>query len=410
MRKYANANVSDGEDIRKRRRSALIKLAVLMTFSLIIWIFSSIAWFSMNKDVDGNGMGVTTADLPFEVAVSAPYTNSPDYSSLLQSQLSYNTSAHETSGNVGEIKCLMNDATADPTNPMRGMQPGSYGSITFMIKPKITGTYTIHFDIAAVGYHAEFETDNAGALQPNILKNTTVNGESVPVFYSLADYAELQSGIISELEAISSPTPEQREKLASAREDVANSPKASRFLKGHILFFENWSSSTKYYSDFIDPEIGFDRTYTFTADDVAGTMTAARTEELTVTLYWIWPNTFAQIVLDNGNTYLNERDAAMFGSTQPAISGQTPREKMIAYIASHSDLFFESTNAVFSDTIDPDSGEVTETAASKIAALIAGLSSNPDDIVPLNNGYNNSDQIIGENVQILFTEITASVP
>ena len=143
MRKYANANVSDGEDIRKRRRSALIKLAVLMTCSLIIWIFSSIAWFSMNKDVDGNGMGVTTSDLPFEVAVSAPYTNSPDYSSLLQSQLSYNTSAHETSGNVGEIKCLMNDATADPTNPMRGMQPGSYGSITFMIKPKITGTYTI---------------------------------------------------------------------------------------------------------------------------------------------------------------------------------------------------------------------------------------------------------------------------
>ncbi|WP_303825908.1 hypothetical protein [Ruminococcus flavefaciens] len=42
MRKYANSSASDGEDIRKRRRSALIKLAVLMTFSLIVWIFSSI--------------------------------------------------------------------------------------------------------------------------------------------------------------------------------------------------------------------------------------------------------------------------------------------------------------------------------------------------------------------------------
>jgi len=42
MRKHTKYASASGEDIRKRRRSTLIKLAVLLTFSLIVWIFSSI--------------------------------------------------------------------------------------------------------------------------------------------------------------------------------------------------------------------------------------------------------------------------------------------------------------------------------------------------------------------------------
>ena len=42
MRKHINYTSAAGEDIRKRRRSPLIKLAVLLAFSLIVWIFSSL--------------------------------------------------------------------------------------------------------------------------------------------------------------------------------------------------------------------------------------------------------------------------------------------------------------------------------------------------------------------------------
>ena len=396
-----NGAVLTEKERRKMRRNALIKMGAMGLFILIVLIFSSIAWFTMNREVEGTGAQMRSTDTPFEVAVVAPYTNTPDYSALLQSQFSFDTTKHETGSGTSEIKCLMTDATADANNPMRGMQPGSYGTITFQIKPKSAGTYTLHFDIATAGYHAEFATNAEGAILPNQLKTKTVEGKQVPIFYSLADYTEMQAEVISDSNA-------EQQQIADAREDVVNCPKAARFLQGHILFFENWDSSTKYYSKFINPSAGFNRSYTFTADDVAGNITSDRQEELTVTLYWIWPNTFGQMVLDNGNINLSERDAAMFSSSQTAVNGQSPREELTTYITAHGDQFFESTNAMFSDTVVNE--VVTETEAAKIAASIAGLSTNPDNIIPLSNGYNNADQIIGENVQILFAEITASMP
>ena len=409
----------DDEDIKKLlaiRKRNLIRFGSLAVLAFVVWLFATIAWFTSNKDVGSSGMGVKVGAMPFEVKVSSPYTNSPDYSALLNSHFSYDITHHETGSGVGGIKCLMTDATADPTNPMRGLQPGSHGTVTFQIKPKAVGTYTLHFDIATIGYHAEFNLNDDGALRPDKKKKKTINGEEVPIFYSLADYADMQAKKVFELAAVVSPSPQQQADLANAREDVANCPKAARYLQGHILFFENKNSTTSFYSDLIEPEIGFDRTYTFTADDVDGTIDTARQEQLTVTLYWIWPNTFGQIVLDNGDRNLSERDPAMFSSAQTAdpVSEKTPRQELIEYIASHGSLFFDSTNAMFTDTVatDPDTNESTliETAADKIVASINGLSTNPDNIYPLSNGYNNADQIIGENVQILFAEISAYIP
>ena len=138
-------------------------------------------------------------------------------------------------------------------------------------------------------------------------------------------------------------------------------------------------------------------------------MSTERQEQLTVTIYWIWPNTFSQMMLDNGHKNLGEQDLAMFSSSQTADAetGKTPREELIDYICANNSYFFESTNSIFSDTTDENTGEVI-TASSKIQAQIQALSQNPDNIIALGNGYNNADQIIGENVQILFAEIKVS--
>ena len=271
------------DDFKKIRRMSYIKMVAMVGIVVAVIAFSSIAWFTMSREVEGTGTQMTSSDLPFEVAVTAPYTNTPDYSALLQSHFLYDITKHETGGSTGGIKCLMTDATADPNNPMRGMQPGSYGTITFQIKPKSIGTYTLHYDIATVGYHAEFKTNSEGAVLPNQLETEVIEGKQVPKFYSLVDYAEMQEDVITELGVKESLTQTEQQQLAEAREDVGNCPKAERFLQGHILFFEDWDSSTKYYSKFIDPSIGFDRSYTFTADDVAGTITSDRQKEW----YWI---------------------------------------------------------------------------------------------------------------------------
>ena len=52
-------------------------------------------------------------------------------------------------------------------------------------------------------------------------------------------------------------------------------------------------SANSYYARRIDPEEGFDREYTVT-DEMVG-------QPQQVIVYWIWPNTFAQMEYDNGN-------------------------------------------------------------------------------------------------------------
>ncbi|MCR4644917.1 MAG: hypothetical protein K5695_05850 [Oscillospiraceae bacterium] len=359
----------------------------------------TIAWFTMNREVENSGVQLRSNELPFEVAVTEPYTNPLDYSTLLSTRLSYDTTAHETGGNVDSIKCLMVDETEDVNNPNRGLQPGSHGTLSFRIIPKVTGTYTLHFNVAAHGYHAAFLTDNEGALQPAQLATEVVEGETGYVFYALPEYAASQADRVEELEDATEAatlSPAEYEELVTAREDSVNCPKAEQFMKGHMLFFEERDRATGLYSGFIDPGSSFDRTYTFTASDVAGTLSAERQAELTVTIYWIWPNTFGQIVLDNGNASLSSRDPAMFSSSQTAPEGeQTPREVLVDFVCGNKQYFFESTNSIFADS-------------NSIRTAIGSLPTTPDIIIPLSNGYNNADQIIGENVQILFAEIIVS--
>ena len=95
MRKHINYTSAAGEDIRKRRRSTLIKLAVLLTFSLIVWIFSSIAWFTMNKDLEGAGAQMTSDDVEYELSVDNSIRSAPDtvtdYDTILSETFGYNT-------------------------------------------------------------------------------------------------------------------------------------------------------------------------------------------------------------------------------------------------------------------------------------------------------------------------------
>ncbi len=89
-------------------------------------------------------------------------------------------------------------------------------------------------------------------------------------------------------------------------------------------------SANSYYARRIDPEEGFDREYTVT-DEMVG-------QPQQVIVYWIWPNTFAQMEYDNGN--LNLIDPAMFSSNQAAYELEdettiTPRAELMSFIAAH---------------------------------------------------------------------------
>ena len=93
--KKTQKNISSlGKVELKRRKASLIKLGIMLVFSVIVFIFSSVAWFSSNTDVTGNGMGVQViCDNSFDINFRAfKYDmNEGSSSEILDYDISNNT-------------------------------------------------------------------------------------------------------------------------------------------------------------------------------------------------------------------------------------------------------------------------------------------------------------------------------
>lgn len=58
MNKQNNNEHQYSVEALKRRRASLFKIGSVMVLAFIVWVFSSIAWFTSNKDVTAGGAGV----------------------------------------------------------------------------------------------------------------------------------------------------------------------------------------------------------------------------------------------------------------------------------------------------------------------------------------------------------------
>ena len=133
------------------------------------------------------------------------------------------------------------------------------------------------------------ESDSSGETEAGTKQHDVVRQGVVDI-----DPAQITSGTLESL----------NDRMISDSSSAAKYQDAMNYLKGHILFYESYiplteaelngsSDSHSYYARRIDPEEGFDREYTVT-DEMVG-------QPQQVIVYWIWPNTFAQMEYDNGN-------------------------------------------------------------------------------------------------------------
>ena len=350
----------DLDEEMRLRKIKLIKIGSIMMFVAIMMIFMTLGWFVSNKNVSTNNNGVKLTDMPYELSVPDRTGAVTAYDSYLQNDLGYDTALLTTGSGSASIKWVMTDETRKKSTD--GLRPGSYGSLTFYVVPSHTGTMTIHFDLSLQGFYAEFDDE------PTVIKTGTLK--------SLSDkYTEL-----------------------SQSEQPGDSARASKFaeaqnlIKGHFLFYENKkvlteTDGSEYYSNLIDTQTGFDRTFTFSQAGEEG--------KKEVTIYWIWPNTFSQIMYDNGNNALY--DDAMFSSSQATYlsditeTAVSPRDELKSFISSNCTYYFNS-NSISNDNI------------SSLLTL-----NDPDSIIVLSNGYNNADQVIGETTKLVLLELT-SIP
>ena len=314
-------------------------------------------------------MSIRSSGIPFDLSVDSSIRNASGtvkaYDTILSGTFGYSTTELST-GITDKIKWVMTDETR--TDVKTGIKPGSYGNFTFNVIPRVSGNLKVHFTIDLTGYYARFELDENNVIDPT----------------------QISFGTLESLE----------DRMISDSGSAAKYQNAMNYLKGHILFYESYTTLTEtelngstdshtYYAKRIDPEEGFDREF-IVNDEMVG-------QPQQVIVYWIWPNTFAQMEYDNGNS--NLIDPAMFSSNQAAYELEdettiTPRAELMRFIAAHPGLFFNST-----------------IIASKSEADIATMLTltNADDIITLSNGYNNADQIIGETVKLVLVEIEAGL-
>lgn len=234
------------EELRRLRKTKLIKLGTAAVFSALILIFMTIAWFSMNRETSTSGMGVQVAAAPFELAVEGSNVGalsykqsgtleSPTYTpSEIYSKADNGTTAKEltngslqegvyyTDGSNPKIKWRLTDDYND-----KGLGPNSQGALAFKVIPNSSGSFDVTFSINLEGYTATQS------------KNT--NGS-----YDVESISLIDSN------------------------SSANEKAAVDYLKGHILFFsgrENVGTEAApvyEYTGFLDPN-------EFTLSEIKGT-------------------------------------------------------------------------------------------------------------------------------------------
>ena len=244
LRKLNNVESSLGKDDLRKRRNSLIKIGVVMLLAFIVWVFSSIAWFSMNKNTESSGMGVRVQASPFELKTTG---ETGLYDSFFGDIITGYGSGSITSGSSSGIKWKLTKNTSEINNHYDGedtanlreitrhdssdygLKPGDSGTLKFTIVPNVSGQLNIKLKLSVTGYEATYELENG-------------------IYYKTDD-----------------PLIE------------VNDATINHFLSSHILFFYKDTNNQKH----IISSEGFN------------VSVSAETE---ITIYWVWPATLKEIL------------------------------------------------------------------------------------------------------------------
>ena len=368
-------NDVDEKEMKKRKKAALIKFGSLAVFAFIVWIFATIAWFSSNTSVSGSGMGVSVAPPPFELEVrGTSVENSGDFSKAddyYSSGVDMETlDAFQTSGQYGKIIWRKTGANADDGHYSDGLVPNSHGKLSFWVVPNNTGTLDISFNFNIRGFIGEYE-------EPE-------NEDDDPILNDL-------------LEITDSLTVANSGSLITDSADLNNKKAALEFIQGHILFFSDYNPTTHYYSGFL----GTGRSIRFgdcinasgVKYNAGNAVSVTSGQKYPVTIYWKWANTFEQMVYDADSP---KKDNPLFG-----LSPNADRTAIFTYLNStkNSD---KMTNKVFKGLTNSD----ITTALYNVQNNTANIDSATHT---LTDAYNNADSFIGNNIDYILIEMTASL-
>ena len=344
----------------RRKRSLLFKLIYLVALGLVIsaavtvYLHFAYGWFAKNDSVTATGAQVTAnGESDYELAARdlgtiggvdrdqrTPYDADSRIALYLAQEEhgGYEKLAPDyiTDNDHTAILChLINENPHEEDS--EDLAPGAFGVISFDIVLK--GDYSSDFDIDLSFYPlGEERVEENGAI-------VRVPSPIVDPDASAAEQAE-QQALLNELE---------------------------EYLSGHVLFYKTRSAKQNggyYYSDRLT-----DDSFTFelpASPDYVDASTGYR--YYTVEIYWIWPSTFGQLALPNGDARVH---------VHSVYNDETSRGEILTYISSHPGKFFR------------------ELAGNGNFQNAGGESWESLNFIALSEGYNRADQLIGDNTQYL---------
>ena len=240
MGKKQNDTPMTEVDAKRIRRNAYIKMAAMVGIVVAVMAFGSIAWFTMSREVEGQGVQMTAEEAPFEIQVSGEHGLFDDYISRVDSSYHAGT---VTSGSNQNITWLL---TSNPENHMEnlyteegepdmqqiqklesdsyGLSPGDSGTLRLTLVPKSKEPVEVKLNLKTTFYKTEFER----------------NGNQKDVFAPMSS-------------------------------NDSNEAAAMRMAAGHIQFFYMDSNNTQ---------------KRITSDGFTVTLNGTNKE---VVIYWVWP-------------------------------------------------------------------------------------------------------------------------
>lgn len=317
---------------------SLSALLILLLLALFVGFNHTFGWFAANKDVTAGGMQIVINNDNFKIAIqrtgnenqiSGLETSDPDnILGVLENKMGFTRGTRITSFSNTKLLCnLIHENEVISENPNeRGIRPNSYGQFSFYIDP--LGDTDAVFDI-----------------------DLTITG--LPIMNpDTQSISELTEGL----------------------------------LKGHIFFYQSRtqadSPNSYYYSGRILDSFEYDL-----SQHTSDTVTVDGTTYYLVTIYWVWPNSFSQIIYQEGA-------GRLAGQTPLSGSASTSAEDIQAarqYVIENPEQYF-----LFSED-NTYSGEITES-----------IVTSDDYYGTFNLAYNNADQHIGETVSYLVVECMVS--
>lgn len=363
-------------ELLKNQWKIFFRTGIIVVAAFIVMIVVSIAWFVSNTRVDATGAAIRPADMPFDLAaagtessVSADrgmydelLTVSPGASREIKGKKYWSTDGSHTSICWAVTPESNMNNTGEDGKPT-GIEPGSYGKMTFYIIPNKDGPLKVTLELVLAGYQIADDKKNA----ENVTKN---------------DLTEVTD------------------------------PSLQQWLEGHILLFAGYNEKAGCYKGWISRDAGVWRMSLGSGTEAAvlevksGKLTwnntnAQKDTAYPVTIYWIWPERL--------ESYLRKADG--YSGKNPLLFPENLSSEENALLALPENLFAtmskveknSSSNryfrwedsAKFQENVTKDTlSQIREKFNPALYSMVAAY-------------YDSADQYLGKNVQYVQLKLDA---